>query len=782
MKGKATHMKTTIKTSLLMAAISIMSLTGFAILSGRGGASMPERNHAAMDAYLEAQAYLPVIERSDWVNVKTDVTPGAVGDGVADDTEAIQKALSKLEDNSARVVYFPPGTYRITQTLSVSNVYGGGLFGHGRATVLLWDGAEASEPVSTKHGASVQGAPRMFHSNGFSRNMFFGLTFDGANKAAVGVDHASFSLYETRVRYQYCAFRNFVDSGIRGGFDVKNASAEMMFFDCLFENNGRGVSFLEFNFYNNAFARCIFRNNGSGFYCHRGNVYVRDCHFENSSEQDILLPPHSHSVRRCTSTGSRAFVKWAQKGGHPLLLAVQDCHVSNWTDPQGAIQLHNRGPSLIFDSVFSNPAIPDSPAIHLVNEKHEDHILITANLKGENVDTLVNPGVNSTVHEIPRQDPGMLIMAHADARWNHRPDLPTRIFDAKKDFGAKGDNRTDDTAAIQATIDAAREHGKGAMAYLPPSHYAVSKTLNLGKGDYFFGGAVAWHTRLEWKGGNHGVILHANNATKLRINQVRLEVPKGTPATGLLATATRKGQLIIDGLISGGTWQPEFRGTVFQDLPAGFEIRAPQLDGDLHILNCGDANILLDTWFSGYDTPFVVSGGTGEGFIGINASSSCMAKPDMTINDSSSIVVSDWYVEQANQILQANGKPGDRPGRVTISHAKLEGKPDQITLNDYQGQVTVSRANAMYIPAVFAGNSSGKTGLLVLGVSFNPVPPEYELKGITLYQLGCNLWNHQDKSLNYMLPDKKEAGMDKAINAALDHFRELSEVNLEVKR
>ena len=32
---------------------------------------------------------------SDWINVQTDVTPRAVGDGKADETEAIQTALDK---------------------------------------------------------------------------------------------------------------------------------------------------------------------------------------------------------------------------------------------------------------------------------------------------------------------------------------------------------------------------------------------------------------------------------------------------------------------------------------------------------------------------------------------------------------------------------------------------------------------------------------------------------------------------------------------------------------
>ena len=61
---------------------------------------------------------LPWQQRSDWINVKTDVEPRAVGDGQADDTAAIQKAFSGVRDGS--VLYFPPGTYRLTQPISVA--------------------------------------------------------------------------------------------------------------------------------------------------------------------------------------------------------------------------------------------------------------------------------------------------------------------------------------------------------------------------------------------------------------------------------------------------------------------------------------------------------------------------------------------------------------------------------------------------------------------------------------------------------------------------------------
>ncbi len=54
---------------------------------------------------------------------------GAVGDGIVDDTLAIQAALT-----SATAVYVPPGTYRITNTLTVG--YGQTLYGAGQSSVI----------------------------------------------------------------------------------------------------------------------------------------------------------------------------------------------------------------------------------------------------------------------------------------------------------------------------------------------------------------------------------------------------------------------------------------------------------------------------------------------------------------------------------------------------------------------------------------------------------------------------------------------------------------------
>ena len=65
-----------------------------------------------------------------------------------DDTDAIQQVLNRLSDKRPKgelrqhVVYFPPGKYRITRTLTVTESTGGWLVGHGRSTELVWEGEE----------------------------------------------------------------------------------------------------------------------------------------------------------------------------------------------------------------------------------------------------------------------------------------------------------------------------------------------------------------------------------------------------------------------------------------------------------------------------------------------------------------------------------------------------------------------------------------------------------------------------------------------------------------
>src|SRR5262249_39435883 len=60
-----------------------------------------------------------------WRNVKSDeFAGGAKGDGLTDDTSAIQAALTATSAAGGGTVFFPPGTYVCTGTLNVGGTVG----------------------------------------------------------------------------------------------------------------------------------------------------------------------------------------------------------------------------------------------------------------------------------------------------------------------------------------------------------------------------------------------------------------------------------------------------------------------------------------------------------------------------------------------------------------------------------------------------------------------------------------------------------------------------------
>ena len=227
--------------------------------------------------------------RSDWLSVKA---LGAVGDGVHDDTAAIQAALDLASNKSwveggspaafcerytscpgNRTVYFPPGTFRITQTLTTYRLMGGALVGHGEASVLSWHGAAGGT---------------MLHSVGWARSRYIGLVWDGRGLARVGINHDPTSggqphassvasiggqlgqaegpcgkpallcgFFETRVRHETERFSNFTFAAILAGEVPRNATnhkvelSEVMYFGVIFSNCAEGVALKYFNDYDN---------------------------------------------------------------------------------------------------------------------------------------------------------------------------------------------------------------------------------------------------------------------------------------------------------------------------------------------------------------------------------------------------------------------------------------------------------------------------------------------------------------------------------------------------
>jgi len=602
---------------------------------------------APRPARIPSLAWTP---RSDWVDVKR---LGAVGDGKADDTAAIQKALAGVRSGST--IYLPPGTYRVTKTLRITGpAIGVTVIGHGRDTTLVWGGEKGGS---------------LFTDDGVSASRFVGMQFDGKGVAAVGFLHESHRRFETEVRHQHLAFRNFTDAGVLAAPKDKYALAETEFNNCLFENCRRGVAFVSFNDYNYTFDGCEFIRCDIAIQCVHGNFYARNCHFESSRDVDIhSAPEHASSVRRCTSVGSRAFIRHV----NPVSpLTIQDCHVARWTGDQGAIRLGG-APVVLFDCVFTAGPPGQSP----VRITRNGQRLVVSNNRVKGAPGLVHRPHKGRVYVVPPGKRGGSLRSASRRFLADTARVGARVFDAKGDFGAKGDGRSDDTVALQKAIAAAREHGRGAIAYLPTGDYVITRTLRITGRDYSVGGS-GFLSRLVWKGPTGGTMLAVHDPRGITLEHIAVgnhDAGQMDNAIDILQTGTEgPSRMTYDGVFVYGMYQkqPLRKGLHFKGLGDKAVVVVPHVQGNLRFIDSARATFLLNC---SYEGSVVVEGADRRrgGMLGFQTRLSTLTTHGLYVRNNHSIVMSDFYVEQADDGFVLAGSPGDPPGRVTIQGAKVD--------------------------------------------------------------------------------------------------------------
>lgn len=162
------------------------------------------------------------------------VTPqmfGAVGDGVEDDTEALQAALDSCA-GKAGSVYLPQGQYRITAPLTIkgtTHLYGAASAKYGRygsdipTTVIYYDGEETESLIKyDRDGANVFGGS------------ISNLTLDGGNK----VDYVVNLCKSGRVAIANNSVVKSLKAGIYASSSYENIIKENWFGS----NKGYGIS------------------------------------------------------------------------------------------------------------------------------------------------------------------------------------------------------------------------------------------------------------------------------------------------------------------------------------------------------------------------------------------------------------------------------------------------------------------------------------------------------------------------------------------------------------
>ncbi len=719
-----------------------------------------------------AEPRIPALQwepRSDWINVR-DL--GAVGDGVTDDTAALQAAFDQMSDSEDwgaclrnRVVYLPEGRYRLTATVSIAKSHGGWVVGHGRDTVLLWDGPDDGI---------------MYLSNGATYCRYQGLTWDGQGRAAVGVEHSSQPYYETSIRYEDCAFLRLKEHGVLiGRGQEKVATAEVWWLNCLFQECGNGVSLLNFNDYDNTFDGCEFVDCGTGINSGKGNFYVRACRFLRSRQVDVrqVSPSHASSLRLCTSQGSRRFFETGS--GMHYSMKIQDCRVDGWTAPDGAITLSHRGPSTLFDCVFTNPP-NEAPPIRLANPPGIQQLAIFCNNSSPGTRAVVDEGPNSRVTQVPAGQRGPVLTNPEQSFLRDSRPAQGKVLDVVRDFGARNDGAADATDALQAAIDAARAQGQGAVVYLPSGQYNISRTLSVTGGDYTLSG-TGFRTILRWTGPVDGEMVRVHSPQNLRLEHFSLEGDNRVVRVHHTAEPGPS-RIYYDGLYTNGCDEAstDTRGLWCERLPAGAIVHLGHFIGNIHLDDCGPARVLCavhfySLWIYGDTQP-------KTGIAGFMFHNDAVHNYALDVLDNQDVIVADFYSESNRRYLLAEGKEGQGPGRITIGGSKLSTTEDEcITIRNYEGRIFLGGGDS-YNQTHFGDalsivhEGTRPVDFIIAGQAWWGEPPRTQFGPGMRWASVENLLmaNSYPEYAEKSLPNETTPTTEPALIAAFDDFRELA--------
>jgi len=643
-------------------------------------------------------AVMHIIKRSDWVDVKAF---GAKGDGVHDDTSAIQQALNRLKtDRTKSGVYFPAGTYIIKETLTI----GGGLLGktivgHGKDTVIKWEGS-TNKPMLISKGA------------GYSS--YKGLTWDGNNVASIGILHHSNSIFETFMEHYNEAFRNLRQAGIEvygGSASGDLAAAEAYVHNCLFDNTHYGLNIGTnlYNAYDWVIDQCEIRNNKIGIRAPKGQFFVYNTHFYNNSETDILAQNGVY-IRRVTSEKSYMFYKDNTFSSAGIMATFEDIHVDGWTNPRGiAIDYGYRGPMMLVNSSFTHSPKPSVPPVNIQGRDFvwTQHVT-TSNNYYDGSAPLMDKSKAAIFVDIPAKNKKTVIA-----------DASTVFLDStsitENSLIEVGGN---DASSIQKAIDIAADRGNGTIVYMPARDYYIDRTINVHGENYTIEGAGLSSAYYYRNGKANDVYFLLDNANKVTMKNMRLSLQHGE--IGILQNSD--GDNVFHRMITKDAWTNADKTLFkFSNLSSDSKILMKYNSGKVVVENSSDANIFAKMHLG----KIHIKGRRGNGLIGFR----WLNGLNVRVDDNNNLVIGDFYTEQGERIFDINGG-GSRPGRITIGGArrihgynKKEG--EYLHINDYLGEFVVmegsfdktSRGAASQI-VLSQSPSSNRIRMVLWGVGF----------------------------------------------------------------
>jgi len=284
---------------------------------------------------------------ASWADLKRDYL--AKGDGISDDTAALQAAVSDLTATGRpRNLFIPAGTYLVTSTITLLGGLGAGIIGADPATTTVkWGGAAGGT---------------LLHLDGCAYGRLGRLTLDGGNETTILVDQNALASgsprqFGTGNGYPDLVFQN-ASIGIRAG-QAGIGEAESTVLRCKFIGLRNGVLLLNDNCLDWWHWGCEFVNCRTGIANTPqdniaagggGMFHAYGCQFAGSTFSDIQIGNTGNfNFRDCDSHGSRQFLNAVFYYTNAAQIRMQNC-VSD-----SGIYMGNGGPLLITDSVIAGP-------------------------------------------------------------------------------------------------------------------------------------------------------------------------------------------------------------------------------------------------------------------------------------------------------------------------------------------------------------------------------------------------------------------------------------------
>ncbi len=632
---------------------------------------------------------------ASWLNVKTDF--GAVGDGKADDTAAIQRALATLRYHvTSRVLYFPAGVYRITKTLRLlreSHNESSGISIYGEdptTTIIKWDGPQ--DGVMFFYNPWYSGMER--------------LTFDGQGTARMAIEHGE--RFSTANEFSDLIIKD-VRIGIEAGIMNGNAETEVSrcrFYRCAIAAISiHGFNSLDWYIWNDWFEDCgIGVTNEFG----AGNFYIYQCTFLRSTSADVTMKHTGYfTLFGNTSLGSRAFFLakrhqiWKDADVLYAGLTLQKNAVYGVKDAT-PVRVENNGPLLLMDNIIRTTGA--GPAVSVLPTADTGNIIAIGN-------TFTTPSplkANGRVWELDTT-----IARSASTALPALAPLPfaTRARRTIIEVPAGAD-----TATLQAAItQAAALRGTHPVVHLPTGEYPIQQTLTIpADSDLQCVGDGYYATTLSWKGKGAGPLLHIDGPTQVTlrnlfigagpvraIEAVNLDQPGARVFMERTHTKGNLGYgLVVDGLDH-----------------ASVEMRAHGHDG-IQVL--GGADAAAGQRPAGLTALFCGASGRTAGPGGINA---------YHIDRGGRLLVRDiWYEGSEYHFLNLTGAGEFSYQAGQIGPNGPHQFPDVVRLDQFRGKVTLSQVTGE--GGRFYVNAGNDTRILSLGLGQEQMPLEFE-KGST---------------------------------------------------